>query len=59
MVKYLYGHDVTSADDEYLHFIDVVMEETLRSSAPGTSPVDVLPQREVSCYRACFTAGTD
>ncbi|EPT00018.1 hypothetical protein FOMPIDRAFT_1123461 [Fomitopsis schrenkii] len=44
MVKYLYGHDVTSADDEYLHFIDVVMEETLRSSAPGTSPVDVLPQ---------------
>lgn len=48
MLKFLYGYDVMSSNDEYLHIIDVVVEESLHISAPGTSLVDVLPQRKFS-----------
>ena len=47
MLKYLYGHDVTSSDDKYLHIMDIVIDESLHMSAPGTTFVDVLPQRKI------------
>ncbi|KAH9917068.1 cytochrome P450 [Fomitopsis serialis] len=43
MLQSLYGHTVTSPDDEYLHVIEKAVEETMHLSAPGTTPVDFIP----------------
>ncbi|KAH9920473.1 cytochrome P450 [Fomitopsis serialis] len=43
LLQYLYGHTVTSSDDEYLHVIEKVAEATMNFSAPGTVPVDFIP----------------
>ncbi|KZT69389.1 cytochrome P450 [Daedalea quercina L-15889] len=43
LLQYIYGHKVVSDDDEYLHIIETVLEETMNSSAPGAAPVDFLP----------------
>lgn len=53
MLKHLYGHEVKSADDEYLHVITTAVEETMSSSAPGASLVDFVP------IRKCMTLFVD
>ncbi|KAH9917073.1 cytochrome P450 [Fomitopsis serialis] len=43
MLQYLYGHTLTSPDDEYYHVVEKAVEETMNFSTPGTLPVDLIP----------------
>ena len=42
----LYGHTVTSSDDQCLHYAEAVVKGTKNAATPGSAMVDFLPIRE-------------
>lgn len=47
----IYGHIVTSDDDEYLDYAEAALKGTTEVASPGAAIVDVLPFRELCCAR--------
>lgn len=50
MMESIYGHTVTSSDDEYLHYAEAALKGTTEVASPGAAIVDILPFCE--CYLA-------
>ena len=48
ILERVYGHTVTSDDDEYLHYADAAVIGTTQATTPGTAIVDFLPFCEFS-----------
>ena len=43
MMESIYGHTVTSDDDEYLHYAEAALKGTTEVASPGAAIVDILP----------------
>ena len=51
MMESIYGHTVTSDDDEYLHYAEAALKGSTEVASPGAAVVDFLPFRgwQLSC----------